>query len=157
MREQLLQTYNDLFQSLNELPNLIADINDQLAKAKEGQSATQKRLASLEADIVSKYGGWKELGKNETERKYGLARLLAIDPDYQRVQQSLDAYNQEITELTNQLDALTRQYGAVCYQTRLHAALFNYLGSAGAPVTSHANGNGNAVQVDASDAETIGL
>lgn len=165
MHDQLLATYTDLMTSLEGLPQEIAAAQNDLSAVKRQMADSKTLLDTIEAQLSLSIEG-----KNAEERKAKLMQALAAHQNYQRLRQTMRKESEEADTLTNDVDALTRQYGAVCYQTRLHSALLTYLGSAGAPVPlnelgdvvfAHAgathNTNGFNSSITAIDAETLGL
>lgn len=162
MQEQLINTYTQLMTELDNLPQEIAAAQNDLLAVKRQVSDSKTLLDSLEASLSLTIEG-----KNAEERKARLTQALSTHQNYQRIRATLRKESEEADNLTNTVDALTRQYGAVSFQARLHAALLTYLGSAGAPVrldslgdvvfpparTPHYNNH----HVTADDAAQIGL
>lgn len=132
---RLLETYTDLMEKLQTLPDDIAALQLDLSAEKMALTEANKRLESREVEIIGQAGGWAALGKNDGDRKNNLAMLLNRDAQYQRWAGHKAESEAAVGRMNDQLAALERQYGAVCYAVRLHSALLQYLGSAGAPVT----------------------
>jgi hypothetical protein len=164
MQDQILRTYHDLMQRLTALPADIDALQEALTTVKLQLSTSEKTLKDLEADLRLKVEG-----KNAEERTARLTQTLQQTAVYRRWSHAADTERREASRLQDKLDGLTRQYGAICYQARLHAGLMNFLGSAGAPVVLPAAANGNPLdtdisfyptggaQVSAADAAAIGL
>jgi hypothetical protein len=129
MHDQVLRTYHELMQSLAELPADIAALQEALTAVRLQLGISEKMLKDIEADLRLTVEG-----KNAEERAARLAQTLQQHAVYQRWSAAADTERREAIRLQDKLDNLTRQYGAVCYQARLHAGLMTYLGSAGAPV-----------------------
>ena len=163
MHDQLLATYRDLMTSLETIPHELAAAQDDLTAVKRQMSESKILLDVIEASLSLTIEG-----KNAEERKAKLSVALDTHQNYQRLRATLRKESEAADGLTNDVDNLTRQYGAVCYQARLHSALLTYLGSAGAPVpvkdfgdvvfasTEHGN-NGFNGTADVAAAEALGL
>jgi len=103
-------------------------------------------------------------GKNAEERKARLAQMLRTLPAYVGAERIAIAQRSAVASLTNNVDNLTRQFAAVGYAAKLHAALMAYLTEAapgkefnvtfGADNAIAVNGNGN---ITAADAAELGL
>lgn len=157
MQDQLIATYSQLMTELANLPAEVAKAQEGLTEAKRTQADTDKMLKQIEAAIALSIDG-----KNAEERKAKLTQALADDGRCQMVAASLRNVTTTVETLANEVAALERQYGAVCYQARLHAALLQYLGNAGAPVgkvdslgdvmfATKTNGNSYVTAADAAD------
>jgi len=133
----LIGTYHDLMAALDTLPDEIAACQRDLDAYRETLADVKADAESLERHLLREAGGYSKLGSNDGERKTALALLLERNADYREMEIAEARQQGHVTALTTELDHLTRQYGAVCYKARLHAALLNYLGSAGAPVQMH--------------------
>ena len=92
---------------------------------------------------------------NDAKRKAKLAELCGQHEGYRRLTAALQREKGAVAALTDAVANLNMQYEATCYQSRLHAGLMNYLGSAGAPVQFKTNGHNGHVSV--ADAAAIGL
>lgn len=132
MHDQLIATYNELMQSLDELPGQIASAQDRLNAFKRDGQELAKIGEEAEHDFIARAGGWKALGANDKERELAVAayRRESMYPHNSKVYSNTAA----IDDAAKLVSYLERRYGAVCYQARLHAALLQYLGQAGAPV-----------------------
>jgi hypothetical protein len=130
MKEQILQQYKALMVSLSNLPNDIHAAQSDLNKAKRTAADTKRLLDETETMTVA-----GAEGSNAEKRKADVAVKLANNQAYQRLMTAYLKEQAEVETLTNEVDMLIRQYGAVSFQARLHAALMTYLGNAGAPVT----------------------
>jgi hypothetical protein len=159
MQQQLIDTYTDLMASLQTLPEEIAAAQSDLTNVKLALGAAERDLERIEAEILLTVEG-----KNAEERKARFA-LTCQENIFHRAQSAeARAGRDAIARLSNDVDNLTRQFAAVGYQAKLHAALLGYLAAAGAvPVdvsfgmggkTQPANGNGS---VTPADAAAIGL
>lgn len=157
MQDQLIATYSQLMTELANLPAEIAKAQEDLTVIKRQAAQTKETMAQTEAATALTIEG-----KNAEERKAKLTQALAATPVYVRLSNALRAETEEADTLANEVAALERQYGAVCYQARLHAALLQYLGNAGAPVgkvdslgdvmfATKANGNSYVTAADAAD------
>jgi hypothetical protein len=60
---------------------------------------------------------------------------LAQDAAYQRLIKAQRQEAEELDTLQVEVDMLTRQYGAVCFEAQLLSGLMQYLSNAKAPVT----------------------
>ena len=162
MQQQMINTYTDLMTALDELPDSISLAQEQITVLKLSAAEHERRLAQREAILIQ-----QAEGKKAELRKAALEQLKTGDAIYRNELRYLLANQEELAQEQDALDKLTRQYGAVCYQARLHAALLTYLGSAGAPVrheemqfmpphTAHKPANGDD-RVTATDAAELGL
>ncbi len=174
MHAQVIATYRQLMASLHTLPDEIAaaqaDLTVAAAKVAELKryiANTQEAMDLRKAELAIKAA---TDGKNDAERKALLAGLVANDSASGRYRSSLlkdeslmiDA-QRTVNMLTNDVDNLTRQFAAVGYQTKLHAALMGFLTDAmpgqqpdidfGMANTHIDNGAG----ITADDAASIGL
>lgn len=167
MKEQILEQYKALMVSLANLPAEIQAAQGDLADVRR-QAADTKRLLDQHEQAAS----LRIEGKNADERKAKLALALANDNAFQRLTAAQRKEQTDIDALTIEVESLTRQYGAVCFQAQLHAGLMQYLSNAKAPVallptdslgdvvfqptqyTARTNGNS---YVTADDAASIGL
>jgi hypothetical protein len=161
MQQQMINTYADLMTALDELPDSISLVQEHITALKLSAAEHERTLAQREAILIQ-----QAEGKNAELRKAALEQLKTGDAIYRNELRHLLANQEELAQEQDALDKLTRQYGAVCYQTRLHAALLAYLGSAGAPVRHEeaqfmahkpANGDNLHVRVTAADAAELGL
>ena len=163
MQEQLINTYTQLMTDLDNLPHEIAAAQNDLTAVKRQVNDSKTLLDNIEASLSLTIEG-----KNAEERKAKLVQALTTHQNYQRIKATLRKESEEADMLANSVDTLTRQYGAVCYQARLHAALCSFLGSAGAPVNLHSlsdvvfppassTRHNNNHLVTADDAAQIGL
>ena len=166
MQKQILAQYRDIMGKLATLPREIAQAQDELAQAKMTSGQTDKTLSELEVKTIQGAGGWAGMGKNDGDRKNALANMLTQNSTFRNLTRTQDAEAQAISDLTIEVDYLTRVYGAVCYQARLLASLMSYLGNAGAPVEGAGDiefmaaplaTNGSNGHVTVADAEAIGL
>lgn len=165
MHEQLMQTYADIMASLAQLPDDIAGYQSDLTDAKLRKVEVERELDRLDATIINTAGGYKGLGSNEKERELALDNLRRTYPMWKQLDGELSTLTRTVAEMTDELNAAERQYGAVCYMARMHAALLTYLGSAG-PVTAvtlpdfaamRTNGNGKHGAATVADAAELGL
>ena len=161
MQEQLIETYTSLMTSLDTLPDEIAAAQGDLTSAKINLGAAERELERIEAEILLTVEG-----KNAEERKARLSLALKGHAFYAKIAAEALGWRKDIAVLTNDVDNLTRQFAAVGYQAKLHAALLGYLAAAapGQPVDvsfgmgSNGNGNGNGNgTVTPADAAAIGL
>lgn len=130
MKEQILQQYTALMAALTNLPAEIAAAQGDLAEAKRTTADTKRLIEQHEQETALRIEG-----KNAEERKAKLALALANDAAYQRLTAAQRKEQQDIDALTIEVESLTRQYGAVCFQAQLHAGLMQYLSNARTPVT----------------------
>lgn len=160
MQEQLIETYTSLMTSLDTLPAEIAAVQSDLTKSKFSLSQCETEMDRLEAELSLTIEG-----KNAEERKARLSLALKGHAFYAKIAAEALGWRKDIAVLTNDVDNLTRQFAAVGYQAKLHAALLGYLAAAapGAPVdvsfgmgsnTNNHTGNG---AVTPADAAAIGL
>lgn len=162
MQDQIFRTYHDLMQRLATLPADIDAVQKALTDVKLQLNTSEKTLKDLEAELRLKVEG-----KNAEERAARLTQGLQQHSVYRRWNQAADSERREASQLQDRLDSLTRQYGAICYQARLHSGLMNYLGSAGAPVLTPAHNDTlnddigfyptAGAAITAADAAAIGL
>ena len=129
MKEQILEQYKALMVSLSNLPAEIQAAQGDLADVKR-QAADTKRLLEQHEQAAS----LRIEGKNADERKAKLALALASDNTFQLLTNAQRKEQADIDALTIEVESLTRQYGAVCFQAQLHAGLMQYLSNAKAPV-----------------------
>ena len=161
MQQQLIDTYIDLMTSLETLPAEIAAAQSDLTKSKFSLSQCETEMDRIEAEQSLTVEG-----KNAEERKARLSLALKGHAFYAKIAAEALGWRKDIAALTNDVDNLTRQFAAVGYQAKLHAALLGYLAAAapGAPVDvsfgmgGHTNNNhiGNGA-VTPADAAAIGL
>lgn len=169
-----VQAWQQIMQQLVEAPATLAEAEGLLTTLRL-ELASEKRLLETIGDAlvdvaVVKAGGVKEFGPNEETRKKRSAQVKAADVRYVNQERQVEADEAAVLRQQNLVDDLTRQYGAICYQARLVAAMLQYLGQAGAPVNHAAvtltlnddvhfagpNGfNGN--EMTAADAESFGF
>lgn len=163
MIDQLIATYNELMQSLGTLPDEIAKAQDDLSTAKRELAVSEQAMKDISADIALTIEG-----KNAEERAAKLTQVLRSLGTYQKRSEMATVQRIAVTDSTNEVDNLTRQFTAVGYQAKLHSAMVGYFAAAGAVVpqdvqfyskgaqqhttTGKANGN-----VTAEDAAAIGL
>lgn len=132
MHDQLIATYRELMQALQQLPTDIAAAQERLASLKRDGQALAQAGEEAEHSFIARSGGWKALGSNDKERDLAVAAFRRESMRTHAAQLALNtAAADEAAQLVSMLE---RRYGAVCYQVRLHAALLQYLGQAGAPV-----------------------
>ena len=159
MQQQLIDTYIDLMTSLETLPAEIAAAQSDLTNAKIALGAAERDLERIEAEILLTVEG-----KNAEERKARFA-ITCQENIFHRAQSAeARAGRDAIARLTNDVDNLTRQFAAVGYQAKLHAALLGYLAAAGAVPVDVSFGMGGKSSapatngaVTAADAAEIGL
>lgn len=157
MQQQLIDTYTDLMASLATLPEEIAAAQSDLTNVKLALGAAERDLERIEAEILLTVEG-----KNAEERKARFA-LTCQENIFHRAQSAeARAGRDAIARLTNDVDSLTRQFAAVGYQAKLHAALLGYLAAAGAVPVDVSFGMGGKAQpangsVTPADAAAIGL
>jgi hypothetical protein len=130
MKEQIFEQYKALMASLSNLPAEIAAAEGDKAVLKR-QSADTKRLVEQHEQAIA----LNIEGKNAEERKARLALALAQDAAYQRLIKAQRQEAEELDTLQVEVDMLTRQYGAVCFEAQLLSGLMQYLSNAKAPVT----------------------
>ena len=159
MQDELIATYAQLMTSLDDLPQEIAAAQSDLTSAKIALGAAERELERIEAEIQLTVEG-----SNDVKRKAAFT-LACRENIFHRAQSAeARAGRDAIARLTNDVDNLTRQFTAVGFQARLHAALLAYLAAAapGQPVDvsfgmgSKSAGNGNGT-VTPADAAAIGL
>lgn len=121
--------YLDLMVKLHELPAEISATQTQVLDAKLRLAKSEAELKDIEASVALNVEG-----KNADERKAKLSFELSRRPQWLAKNDSTEALRQEAAQLAKQLADQERQYGAVCYQSQLHAGLMNYLGNAGANI-----------------------
>ena len=131
MQQAMIATYLDLMSALHDLPGEIAEAQATLIEAKQGIADSERIATEIEAAMKSRAA----LESNDALRKAKLGELLASDGKYQTLMSVLRIEQANAARLTDNVKTLERRYEAVCYQSRLHSALMQYLGSAGAPVT----------------------
>lgn len=167
----VLTSYSDLMLALDELPVQVANYQEELNELQLVLSSTRRHLEEKRQLLIAANGGWSALGKNESERELYAKTLVQQDRSASALQASIYNTERDITRAQALVDDSTRRYGAVCYKTRLHAALLTYLGSAGAPVPEQmevdfkmGNRTGNGAThptqthvVNSDDAKAIGL
>ncbi len=150
MQQEIIATYLDLMDKLAELPDAIAQQQAALTEVKQAQSDIQRHLDEIEMQLTPLANG----ESNAEKRKAKLAELCNQEPTYRQKAQELTKAKFDLMQLNDAVANLERQYEAVCYQSRLHSGLMNYLGSAGAPVQFTFKANGH---ISAADAAAIGL
>lgn len=134
MHEQLIATYHDLMRSLQTLPNDIAAAQEALTSLKRDVQFLQQQADAAQGDWIAAQGGWKALGSNEKERELALGAFTrGVAMRKLAGQQALNAA--AVDDAAQGLATLERRYGAICFQVRLHSALLQYLGNAGAAIT----------------------
>jgi hypothetical protein len=124
MQQQLIATYNDLMSKLGSLPVAIEQVQIELTAAKLDLERDEKALKDIEVNTRGE-------GSNDDQRKADKAAKLKADIAYARFAQAADAGRREVAVLAAQVDSLTRQYSAVTYQAKLHAALLEMVTGAG--------------------------
>lgn len=136
MTQQQIDRYMALTQSVQELPALIAQAETELFQRKLDLAAEKKSLEQIGEAVVDaailKAGGVKEFGSSEDIRKQNAKRVRAQSRNYVQQEQMVEACEVDVQRQTDLLSDLNRQYGAICFQITHHAALLQYLGSAGA-------------------------
>lgn len=154
MHEKLLETYTELMESLAHIADEFLDVEEDIRGAKQQMREAQKQLEAIEHQIIDQAGGWAGLGRNDGDRKHNLAMKLANNNAYLRWQRILEDTQDFMDNASAKLADLERRFSAIRHQARLHAALLNYMASAGAVIIPQSR-NGNGVTVD--DAAEIGL
>lgn len=169
-----LARYSELTQELTDLVPQLADAEEELSQRKLAATSERKALDTLGDalvdDAIAKAGGIKEFGSNEEQRKRNAALAKAQSARYQKAAALCEVFDVDVARQTDLLSDLTRRYGATCFQITHHAALLQYLGSAGAGQTAtglaadvhfdHPTPNGfvsNGQAVTPADAAEIGL
>ena len=159
MQDELIATYTSLMTSLATLPEEIAAAQSDLTSAKIALGAAERELERIEAEILLTVEG-----KNAEERKARLSLALKGHAFYAKIAAEALGWRKDIAVLTNDVDNLTRQFAAVGYQAKLHAALLGYLAAAGAVPVDVSFGMGGKSSapatngaVTAADAAEIGL
>lgn len=162
MQQKLIDDYKNLMHKLMVLPGEIDEAQRKVTERRMEIADLESSLAVRDAVLIGQIDG-----KNAEQRKANLTLRQENDAAYQRMTHDIAELRGELAAMQDTLTHLERVYSAVCYQTRLHAAMLNYLGSAGAPVrhaeldftpirsnwgTTTANGS-----VTAEDAAQIGL
>jgi hypothetical protein len=130
MKQQMLQTYQELMESLAALPLAIFEAQGHLAEAKRALADTKSLINEHELAALA-----NAEGSNETKRKADSALRLANNQVYQRLQAAQRREQALADDIAVLVERLTREYGAACYQSTLHAGLLNYLANGKAPVT----------------------
>ena len=164
MKLTLQAVYQDLMGKLRSLPDELASKQEALTAAKLGNAQTVKRLKEIKER--AEYAAAPQ-GKNDAERKAVTADILAKNQEYQNLSRANGREEADIASLSDLVDAIQREYGAVCFQATLHASLMSYLGKAGAADYEvefvdygmgkrSGNGNGNG-HMTAQDAKEAGL
>jgi hypothetical protein len=161
MQKQLIETYTDLMTKLAQLPAAIEQVQIELTAAKLDLERDEKSAKEIEATTRGE-------GKNDDERKAAKLVALKADAVYVRFAKAVEAGRRDVAVLGDQVESLTRQYGAVTYQAKLHAAMLEMVTGAGltgqdvnfytpaqlaatVPATyAHVNG-GTATAADAAD------
>lgn len=137
MTQQQIDRYMALTQSVQELPALIAQAEEELTQRKmelAHEKSSLEQIGEAVVDVaIAKAGGVKEFGSSEDIRKANAKRVKAQSRNYIQQEQMVDACEVDVQRQTDLLSDLNRQYGAICFQITHHAALLQYLGSAGAP------------------------
>lgn len=157
MQDELIATYTNIMTSLDNLPAEIAAAQSDLTSVKINLGAAERELERIEAEILLTVEG-----KNAEERKARF-QLTCTENIFHRAQNAeARAGRDAIARLTNDVDNLTRQFAAVGYQAKLHAALLGYLAAAGAVPVDVSFGMGSKAQpangsVTPADAAAIGL
>lgn len=166
MHQQLIDTYRALMASLTHLPLEIQATQGDLNEARRTAADTKRLLDEAEMMAVA-----NAEGANAEKRKADASLRLAGNAAFQRLTAALRKEQAEVALLQAEVDGLTNQFAAVGYQARLHAGLFTFLGSAGAPIPATLDGLGDVVfqptqyttrsngnsYVTAEDAAQIGL
>lgn len=164
MQQQLIDTYTDLMTSLETLPAEIAAAQADLTKSRFSLSQCEAEIDRLEAELSLTVEG-----KNAEERKARLALALKGNAFYAKLAAEALGWRKDAAVFANDVDNLTRQFAAVGYQAKLHAALLGYLAAAGAVQPGDVSfgmaskdrmGDGfmaGDVYVTAADAAAIGL
>jgi chromosome segregation ATPase len=129
MHDALIEKYAELMASLATLPDEIDDAQQKMSELQFEIAELEKVEATREAALLGQVEG-----KNAEQRKANLTLLKEKDASYRRIASDLAGLHGELQAVKDTVDHRQRQYGAVCYQTRLHAAFVNYLANAGAPV-----------------------
>ena len=153
MQQEIITTYLTLMDRLESLPDDIANQQEALTQAKQAQGDSERLMDEIEDSLRGKAAE----ESNDTKRKAKLAELCSQHEGYRRLSAAFQRERATVLELTDAVANLERQYEATCYQSRLHAGLMNYLGSAGAPVQFQFKANGHNGHIDAQDAAAIGL
>jgi hypothetical protein len=131
MQQTMIATYLDLMTALHDLPGEIASTQELLTAVKATIGDSERILEEIEGMLKGRAAD----ESNDAKRKAKLAELLSQHEGYRKLTATLAKEKMEAAQLGNTLKDYERRYEAVCYQSRLHAALMQYLGSAGAPVT----------------------
>lgn len=136
MTQQQIDRYMALTQSVQELPAQIAQAEEELTQRKMELAHEKNTLEQIGEAVVdaaiAKAGGVKEFGSSEDVRKQNAKRARAQSRNYIQQEQMVEACEVDVQRQADLLSDLNRQYGAICFQITHHAALLQYLGSAGA-------------------------
>lgn len=134
MIQQNLDRYTELTNRIVELPDLVALAERELTELKQTHSAEKKMLEELGEVVIDEAmrRAGDKWGSNADIRKKSAATALASSPEYVKQERKVESIEGHVKRQENHVSDLNRQYGAVCFQITHHAALLQYLGSAGA-------------------------
>jgi hypothetical protein len=165
--------YQQLTQELIDLVPQIADAEEELSQRKLAATSERKTLDTLGDTLVdeaiARAGGVKEFGSSEDVRKKNAIRVKVQSKRYTQQEAMVEVCDVDVQRQGDLLSDLTRRYGATCHQVVHHAALLQFLGSAGAAATTGLDAdvqferptpNGfvsNGQSVSPADAAEIGL
>lgn len=132
--------YQQLTQELTDLVPQIADAEEELSQRKLAATNERKQLDTLGDALVdeaiARAGGVKEFGSNEETRKRNAAIVKAQNTRYVKQEAFVEVCDVDVQRQNDLLSDLSRRYGATCFQITHHAALLQFLGSAGAAATT---------------------
>jgi len=128
--------YQQLTQELTDLVPELADAEEELTQRKMAAANERKALDTLGDALVdeaiARAGGVKEFGANEETRKRNANLVKAQNKKYVQQEALAEVYDVDVQRQQDLLGDLSRRYGATCFQITHHAALLQFMGSAGA-------------------------
>ena len=127
MQKELIATYTDIMGKLATLPGEIEAVQTELTAAKLDLDRDERTVKEIKAQTML-----TAEGSNAEKREADCAAKLKTDAVYQRWAQSADKGRRAVAVLADQVDSLTRQFAAVGYQSKLHAAMLAFLAESGA-------------------------
>ena len=138
------QKYEDLMQSLADLPSRIADQEELVEDARRAVAQAETDIEAAEAALMQSVQG-----SNAEQRKAALTLRKQSDVRYQRVETNRRDYQDVLAQTLTKQRQLENRFRAVCYQAMLTAAFWQLPGLKLPTLTV---GNGQAQLEEAVDA-----
>lgn len=130
MEKSLQAVYSDLMGKLLSLPSELDDAQAKLTEAKLTNNKTVKELKAIQdrANIAA-----ADQGSNDAKRKAVAADILAKHSEYQALSKANAREEAEIAQLNDLVEAVQKEYSAICFASTLHASFMGLIARSGNP------------------------